>query len=180
MRKLYRIAREEHARTPEIALSGVGGLRAPGRWQDQAVPLIYAASSRSLALIEIMVHLDTADPASLADRRWIEITIPDGVAWEAVNAELMDGFDPAWTNPDAKSCKSFGGDWIRSRSTALLQVPSAIIPEETNWLINPAHQDFEAILEATRIDWATRPVRWDARVTAMVAALSERRARGPA
>jgi len=141
---------------------------APGRWQDQPAPLIYAASSRPLALLEIMVHLGATDLSTLDDRLWIEIVVPDGLRWEMVTTTMMDSLDPKWSTPGAPSCRRLGGDWLRSNDTALLSVPSAVVPEEMNWLVNPGHPDFAVILAATTRNWAPSPIRWDTRVTALL------------
>lgn len=106
-----------------------------GRWNDPGVPIVYCAESIALAALEILVHTD----ASIAptDLVVVPIDIPDAATTRAIDAKkLPDG----WRGfPANSSTKSVGEAWVKRRDTLLLRVPSAIVPQEHNVLINVAH-----------------------------------------
>lgn len=133
---VWRIAREPHQ-----ALDGEGARLFGGRWNSEGVAVVYTSATLSLAALEYLVHVDPADaPQDLVALR---IAVPDGLAVEDVGvAEL-----PAeWNHlPDHPECIRRGDEWARAGRAVLLRVPSAIVPEEQNVLLNPAHADFERI-----------------------------------
>jgi RES domain-containing protein len=112
-------------REPFADLAGEGARLYGGRWNTLGQPLVYAASSAALALLEVRVHLDL--PPELLPDDYLLLTIDlQDLALETV-ADIPP--DPA----------AFGDAWLRERRTPILQVPSAIVPESTNFLLNPAH-----------------------------------------
>ncbi len=132
----WRITRAEFAAT---ALSGLGGLHVDGRWHRIGQPVVYLASSWSLAALEIFVHLGRHDSA--IPFVYLALTIPPEVAV----LELVEA--PAgWSaNPPPASTQAIGSDWLLSDFTALLKVPSALSPVEYNLILNPRHPDAAAI-----------------------------------
>ena len=118
-------------------LDGSGGLRASGRWHSRGRRIVYCAPNPATALLEVLVHaeIDAEDvPLKL---RFLEIEAPDSVTVETADARsLGSGWQrsPEMTRP-------FGDGWLRSGRTALLHVPSAIVPATWNVLINPQHPD---------------------------------------
>lgn len=148
----WRIAK---ARYQDDAFSGDGGLRSAGRWHLQGQRVVYSASSLALAALEVFVHLNRAH----AGIRWVmfEIGIPDGVAVEVLAAtDLPRGWR---SEPPAASTMRVGTDWLRAGRSPVLRVPSAIIPAESNLLLNPLHADFRKL----RLGKA-RPFEFDARL----------------
>lgn len=119
------------------ALDGGGGLRAAGRWHSRGRPIVYGADSPAAALLEILVHLET-DLEDLPVRyRLLKIELPDDVTAERLGpVSLPEG----WTD-DVALTRHLGDAWLQSRRTARLDVPSAIVPETWNVLLNPAHPD---------------------------------------
>ncbi len=113
----------------------------PARWNSAGTFIIYSASSRALACLENLVHrrgegLDTSF-------RTLVIEIPDDIKIETFQ---KDELPKNWTSMKGQLNTKFIGDgWCRSGNTAVIQVPSAIIPEESNYLINPYHVDFKKI-----------------------------------
>ncbi len=96
-----------------------------GRWNSPGRPVVYAASSAALAVLEIRVHLDL--PPQMLPDDYVLLTIDlDGIPVESVLAL------PA--NP-----RDFGDAWLREGRTPILQVPSTIVPESANFLLNPVH-----------------------------------------
>lgn len=132
---VYRITAHKYAKAP---LSGQGAARAGGRWNPKGLPMGYTAGSRSLAILEMLVHLprDTI-PASMA---MVPIQIAD--------RDIMDVTDVpnGWDRPryDA-AVQNRGAAWARSGASLALRVPSAIVRAETNVLVNPAHPGFARI-----------------------------------
>ncbi|HLZ66233.1 MAG TPA: RES family NAD+ phosphorylase [Aliidongia sp.] len=112
-------------REPFADLTGEGARRLGGRWNSPGHPLVYAASTAALALLEVRVHLDL--PPDLLPDDYVLVTIDLGALPIEILAELPA--DP----------RSFGDAWLEEQRTPLLQVPSAIVPENSNLLLNPAH-----------------------------------------
>lgn len=124
-------------------LSGKGAEITGGRWNDKGTPLVYTATNRSLAALETIVHLNSGGLP--LNRYLVEIVIPDDV-WNA--AEGIDyitapvGWD---AEPASRTSSDYGTRWARAATSLLLRVPSVIVPEESNVLINPRHPDIAAI-----------------------------------
>lgn len=125
----------------DSAFSGLGGLYVPGRWHTQGHKIIYTAENLALASLEVFVHLES-DRVSLVA---IKAEIPEGLEIEVINQESLP---TNWQN--SQSCSKLqliGNDWLRSRRTPILKVPSAIVPVENNYLFNPDHPQFKLLLE---------------------------------
>ena len=117
------------------ALDGEGARRAGGRWNSPGIPVVYTSSTLSLAVLELLVH---TDPDLVpTDLRAFEIDVP-----ASLTPAILDvGTLPAnWrVIPNHPACRAIGDDWLNQGNHVLLGVPSAVIPEELNYLINPAH-----------------------------------------
>ncbi|AOK21665.1 hypothetical protein WK67_02655 [Burkholderia ubonensis] len=117
-------------------LKGIGGLRAGGRWHFAGQPVVYLAEHPALALLETLVHLEIASVAQLPNGyQLLRVEVPDSVAV----AEIAEHDAPAdWrTNPDWT--KGAGTEWLQTKPSALLRVPSAVVPHAHNFLLNPLH-----------------------------------------
>ncbi|TVR19605.1 MAG: RES domain-containing protein [Balneolaceae bacterium] len=127
----------------------------PARWNSKGVYVIYTAESRALACLENLVH---RSGEGLNNRfSVIEIDVPDNASVKTVEAEsLPDQWHHITSYP---VCRKIGDSWAESGSTLLLRVPSSVIRDEHNILINPAHPDFEQ----TKIRKAI-PFRFDERL----------------
>jgi len=135
--KLFRIARASHIND----LSGTGARLYGGRWNDKGVAVIYTSESRSLAALEYLVHVTMRTAPS--DLNIIEFDIPDHVDIQQIDAVDLP---PAWeSHPPPESLRKTGSDWARSNKSLLLRVPSAVIEEEFNVLINPMHPDIKLV-----------------------------------
>lgn len=113
----------------------------PARWNSKGVYVIYTASSRALACLENLVH---RSGEGLHSRfRIVEIEIPDSVSIQ----KRESGQLPAeWYKPEQYHiCRQIGDQWIEQGESLLLEVPSSIIREETNVLINPHHPEFKEV-----------------------------------
>lgn len=119
--------------------SGLGAKLSGGRWNHQGVAVVYSASSIALAALETIVHLNAV--ALPLNRYLIKIEVPDDV-WNSRLTIDKDTAPAGWDAvPVGMSSLEFGDRWVRSNSSALLVVPSIVIPLEQNVLINPAHPD---------------------------------------
>jgi RES domain-containing protein len=125
-----------------VDLAGQGGLRAPARWHNAGLAIVYTASSPASALVEMLVHLELNDLDSVPDSyRLLMIDVPDGIPIRAVDDETLA---PNWRALEDVT-RALGDAWLRESSSALLSVPSAIVPHTRNYLINPAHPDARRI-----------------------------------
>ena len=118
-------------------LDGEGARRAGGRWNNPGSAVVYASSTLSLAALEYLVHVDIEDvPGDLIA---MLIEMPDDVPIQEV---VPDGLPDDWRRePGHSVCVEIGERWLADAQALALRVPSAVIPEEANWLINPAHRD---------------------------------------
>jgi RES domain-containing protein len=122
------------------SFDGEGARLYGGRWNHPGTSVVYAAGSLSLAALEFFVHLDADDPPDLAT---IGAEIPDDVRVQRIDQSALP---VGWrASPAPISLADLGSAWMREAVTAVLAVPSAIVPRETNYLLNPAHSDFNRI-----------------------------------
>lgn len=127
------------ARFAKSAFSGEGARRYGGRWNAKGVPLIYTAGSQSLAMLEMLVQ----DEPLRARYIVIEARIPKRLAIGRIRVEDLP---PDWRDPAAREkLREIGSEWAGKGRSAILAVPSAVIPAETNYLLNPLHADFRSI-----------------------------------
>lgn len=135
-------------------MSGAGARKTGGRWNAAGSALVYASGSIALACLETVVHLDAALPFN---RYLVAIDVPDDI-WTSALQESPTSLKVGWdAEPAGRVSIRFGTDWIDSGASALLIVPSVIVPEETNVLINPAHRDAGRIAAAKVRKWTYDP-----------------------
>lgn len=153
-RSVWRIATD----TPSYQahdLSGIGAEVSGGRWNTAGLAVIYASESRALACLETLVHLNSAGLP--LNRYLVEITIPDG-AWQLAERLTALQLPVGWeASPAGQVSISFGSNWLRERRSALLVIPSAIVPEEYNVLINPLHPNSRSITATKQRRWLYDP-----------------------
>jgi len=135
--QVFRIAKTKYIKD----LTGVGSRAYGGRWNRKGVGLIYTSESRSLAALEFIVHV----PASIAPKHLSIITfdIPPQVKPKKLDLAILPS---NWReSPPPEELAFIGNDWALSRESLLLLVPSAIIENEFNVLINPSHPDLKLL-----------------------------------
>ncbi|WP_225770140.1 RES family NAD+ phosphorylase [Inquilinus sp. Marseille-Q2685] len=146
-RPVWRIATD----TPSYEaddLTGAGAKATGGRWNSPGVPVVYTSQTRALACLETVVHLGAGGLP--LNRYLVRIDIPDTV-WAAARQETAASLPVGWdAEPAGRASITFGTAWVRSGSSALLIVPSVIVPEECNVLVNPLHPD-SARISATKV-----------------------------
>jgi len=134
---VYRLS----AQTYNNDLSGYGAEKSGGRWNGQGFAIIYTASSRALALVEIAVHT----PLGIMPLNYFLTTIefPDDASVARI---AIAGLPQNWNrNPFIKDTQQIGNDFIINNTHLILQVPSASVPGDHNYLINPRHADFKKV-----------------------------------
>ena len=122
------------------AFSGEGASRHGGRWNHLGVNVLYTAGSLALAALEILVHLESQQllqeylqiPVEFDERHSLSLN--------------LDHLPANWSDhPAPPSTREIGTEWIRSRDSVVLAVPSAIVPDEKVYLLNPEHPQFTAL-----------------------------------
>jgi RES domain-containing protein len=118
-----------------VDLSGAGGIRAAGRWHSRGKRIVYLADHPANALLEMLVHLDRdIIPTTY---RLLKVTFPETVAIQDINDRILPS---DWRNHPAAT-RELGDAWLDHSLSALLRVPSVIVPSAWNFLLNPAHPD---------------------------------------
>ena len=134
MPRVWRVVKRTRAAS---AFDGKGAQRFGGRWNSAGRRVVYVSASKSLALLELVVHLDVAQGIPRLAAFAFEL---DEQLIEAVPAERLPR---QWRTLRGRSATQQLGDaWLVSGRTLALAVPSAIVPEESNYLLNPAHPAF--------------------------------------
>jgi RES domain-containing protein len=147
--RVWRIARGCYA-----PLDGEGARLNGGRWNSAGRPVVYTAQTAALAVLEVLVWTDPEDIPD--DLRLFEIELPDDAAIDALETAVLP---VNWTEPGSPDCAAAGDAWLGAAASLALTVPSAVLPEERNLLINPRHPD------AARVRIAeSRPFAFDLRL----------------
>jgi RES domain-containing protein len=120
-----------------FTLDGGGGLSASGRWHTVGQRIVYCAPNPATALLEVLVHTKIDIEDVPVNFRYLEIAAPDTLA---VDDADMDGLGQSWRT-NLAGTRRIGDRWLRSGRTALLRVPSVIVPATWNVLINPQHPE---------------------------------------
>ena len=121
------------------AFSGEGARLFGGRWNRPGQSLVYAAESRSLALLEMLLQ----DEPLRAHYVLIPAFLPDTVSMEHLQRTSMSA---GWRSQNERAqLQALGANWLHESRTCVLAVPSAVVPAEFNFLINPLHPDFVGI-----------------------------------
>jgi RES domain-containing protein len=133
----WRIVKKRHA---EKAFDGEGARLYGGRWNSPGVAVVYASESRALATLEVLAGLQTNSPLPEY------VLIPGEFDESLVVAVEVEELPADWRrNPPPPSTQRLGDDWIASGASAVLKVPSALLPQESNYLFNPRHPAFSEV-----------------------------------
>lgn len=139
----YRICQAAYAATAAEMIAGTGGLHSAGRWHGAGKRIVYVSQNLSLAAHEIIVHY----PKRKHALKFVmcDIQIPDAFVMTLAAFGMTtppDGWD---SQPPRRATQAIGDSWLAAKASAVLEVPSVIIPGEFNYLLNPEHPDFGAI-----------------------------------
>jgi RES domain-containing protein len=138
MLTVYRICKTKYARR---AFDGEGAFRFGGRWNSRGVRMVYTAGSLALAALEMLVHLD--DDELLASYSFVAAQIPTALILPVASYRALPRDWDA--SPPPLALQQLGDDWVREMVSAVLEVPTSIVPREKNYLLNPGHPDFAQI-----------------------------------
>jgi RES domain-containing protein len=148
MLRAWRIVREGRAAE---AFNGEGARQYGGRWNSPGVPVVYTSAYQSLAALETLVHLQPRGSLRF-------VVFPVEFA-EELAEHLPDSDLPArWrVEPPGALTMGIGDAWARTSRAAVLAVPSVVVPQETNYLLNPLHHEFGRISIGKPIDFSFDP-----------------------
>lgn len=137
MLEAWRVTKAAYART---AFDGEGARRAGGRFNSKGTAVVYAADSLALALLEVAVHLPSYH--GLRGRVAFRLTFEASI----VNTLTESDLPADWRSmPPARATQQLGDAWVREGQSAVLRVPSVVVPGAYNLVLNPAHEDFSRI-----------------------------------
>ena len=135
--RVFRLSKKKYSEE----LSGKGASKSGNRWNSKGTEIIYTAESRALAMAEVAVHLTLATLPR--DYVMIQIEIPDNISVKEIKSEDLE---ENWNNhPPNVTTQTIGDDFIDSNAACLLKVPSAVVPGDLNYLINPNHKEFQKV-----------------------------------
>jgi RES domain-containing protein len=151
---VYRVLRKPYARTP---FDGEGSYQYGGRWSSPGTRLSYASEHQSLAMLEYFVHVEANDAPP--DLVLACADIPDDLSRQQIEVGTL----PAnWREtPAPAELAHLGDEFVLTGKDCILIVPSALVPNENNWLINPLHEKFQKIKIRQ-----TEPLTYDSRLSA--------------
>ncbi|MCH7398417.1 RES family NAD+ phosphorylase [Belliella sp. DSM 107340] len=147
---LYRISREAYAKD----LSGIGAMLYGGRWNSKGRAALYTAGSVSLAMLEVAVHI-TPNHAP-KDFQLVKIQVPD---FQIKKIKVEDLHNSWRESPPSQFTQDIGDEFLDKQNHFILQVPSVIVPDEFNYIINPTHPQSSNI-QIISIE----PIRFDPRL----------------
>lgn len=150
----WRICAPEFTKTSQEMLSGEGAFLFGGRWNTKGNRVIYLGGNLATAAMELFVHLNAASVLNAYSK--MLVTFDESHIVYIDPKDLPDD----WTIPTMEpTTQLIGNDWLTNQESLILQVPSAVIEGEINYLLNPAHPDFKNI-ETSEIT----PFKYDPRV----------------
>jgi RES domain-containing protein len=146
---VWRLVRDKYATDP---MSGEGARANGGRWNDVGIPLIYTSEHRSLAALEVLVHLSGTRASGIYKMLSYEL---DEKLIEHLPAKDLP---PDWQQePPPGSTVSWGSRWAREKRSVALAVPSAVLPEEKNIILNPDHPDAARVKPGKTVNFTFDP-----------------------
>lgn len=155
MIEAWRLAKTKYVST---AFTGEGASLEGGRWNSAGVPVVYTSSSLSLALLETIVNIESVVP--LPGYSMFRLEFPEAL----LERLSRDALPPNWLqHPPPIETQHIGDDWVATARSCVLEVPSIIIPQESNYILNPLHHQFAEI----SID-PPFPLRIDPRIAALL------------
>jgi RES domain-containing protein len=131
---LYRFSNKNYG----VDVTGEGARLNGGRWNSKGIPVVYTSSTISLSLLELVIHSASFD--EIRSNLLLKISLPDNSVTSLADLKIKEDWqgDPGYS-------RFIGDSFLRSKKSLLLKVPSAIIPEEYNVLINPLHPDIKKV-----------------------------------
>lgn len=140
---VWRIVKKKHK---DRAFDGEGARLYGGRWNNPGRRMIYTAESISLALLELLVHIE--NNSLLSEYTVIPVSIHESMISELNKSVLPDNW---MEHPGPYELRKIGDNWLEALQTPVLKVPSAIVTQEWNYLINPEHPEFKSLKIGTAV-----------------------------
>lgn len=144
----------------QSAIIGEGAKLFGGRWNPVGYPAIYLAQHLSLAILEMVVHLDRSD--KIGSFMAMPVTFEQKSVYSVPNSSLPKNWSAL---PIPSSTQQIGRQWLERNEHLVMQVPSSVVPVEGNYVINPLHQDFKQIeigeFRVLRTDPRIEKLLWD-------------------
>src|SRR3712207_4540308 len=134
----WRIVKSRYAST---AFDGEGARLYGGRWNSPGTRMVYTLSTISLAVLEVLVHLQEA--SLLSSYSLISADFDDALVERLARSRMPDGWR---IYPAPSELQRIGDEWVRSQRSAVLEVPSVIVDRESNYLLNCAHPNFSSVV----------------------------------
>ena len=154
--KAYRLYKTKHADT---AMTGYGAKRYGGRWNPQGMSVVYCSSTLSLAQLETLVHLNGPLPPDGFES--LELSFPKSCIGKSVSLDELTQLPFDWRSyPSHVTLQEIGSEWVNSAASLVMEVPSAVSPSESNYVLNPKHPDVDRISTHSPV-----PLEWDSRLT---------------
>ena len=148
---MWRIATAAH-----LAFDGEGARRYGSRWTPKGVAAVYASATLSLAALERVVHTDPdLEPVDLVA---VLVDMDDATPIESLEIDQLPTDWRQYPAPDALG--RLGGEWLTAARTAILAVPSVVIPHERNYVLNPGHADFRRLVIGRPEPFSFEPRTW--------------------
>ncbi|MDB5072930.1 MAG: hypothetical protein JWM87_4041 [Candidatus Eremiobacteraeota bacterium] len=138
MIRAWRLARRAHSDPPATkAFSGYGSELYGSRWNSPGLPAAFASSTRSLCVLEYLVHVDPD-------------LLPDDLAFSHITfaesqVERIARLPQGWDEEGSALAAAYGDAWLREQRSLVLEVPSVVVRDEVNYIVNPRHADFTAL-----------------------------------
>jgi RES domain-containing protein len=133
----WRLTKQKHAK---MAFSGEGARQFGGRWNNPGTLMVYTAQSQALAALEILVHLESAE--LLEAYVFFRVDIDPVLVHTVSSTELPKDWN---AHPPPPRLREIGDEWALAQHSVVLRVPSALLPAENLFLLNPRHPRFEEI-----------------------------------
>ncbi|KJD34809.1 hypothetical protein PK35_02105 [Tamlana nanhaiensis] len=135
--RVFRIAKKKHLKD----LSGEGARLFGGRWNKPGTNILYTSESLALSVLELLVHIDYKFVNE--DFGFIELDVPDSLTISTLKPSILK---ENWReNPPLSFTQDYGSNWINNQKNMVLKVPSAVLPNGFNYLLNPKHESFKLI-----------------------------------
>ena len=150
----FRIYKSRYA---SAAVTGEGAKKFGGRWNHEGVAVLYCSTSLALAQLETLVHLDGA--MSPEGFEYLKLEFPASCIGKRISVKELEDYGIDWrTYPSHALLREIGTEWIESGTSLAMQVPSAVSPSDSNFLLNPAHPDFQQVVigAPASVEWDTR------------------------
>lgn len=149
--ELFRLSKKEH----QDDLRGTGAFLAGGRWNNMGIYILYTASSRSLAIVESLAHITEVN--NLDEYVMLVLYLPDDISRSIYTFNKLK---KDWKD-NLTYTQNIGDTWAKKNESLVLQIPSAIVPKEFNFLVNPLNPEYSKLklIEVEKLSFDSRIIK---------------------